>query len=106
MTGEAFSKLKNEASRLDYDSRQHAIGDGLFGTATRPGAAIRGIAGGGRGAATGALVGGGLGAVGGGAATTPGYYGYGYNLGYNGYGSNALSYYGSGLLGIRLGAGY
>src|SRR6202022_3280959 len=77
-----------------YDPGQRAIGGGLFGAAT--GAAIGGIAGGGRGAGTGALIGGGLGALGG-AATTPGYYGYGDNgFGYNRYGSNAPSYYGPG----------
>jgi hypothetical protein len=44
---------------------------------------------------TGALIGGGLGALGG-AATTPGYYGYGYDgSGYNRY-SNPPSYYGPG----------
>src|ERR1700746_1303379 len=59
-----------------YDPGQRAVGSGLFGAAT--GAAIGGIAGGGRGAATGALIGGALGAVGG-AATTPSarYSGYG-----------------------------
>jgi hypothetical protein len=52
-----------------------SAGAGLFDAGT--GAAIGGIAGGGRGAATDALLGGALGAIGG-AATTPSYYGRSY----------------------------
>jgi hypothetical protein len=84
-----------------YDPDQRAFGGALFGAGT--GAAIGGIAGGGRGAATSALIGGRLGAVGGAATTpAPGYY----QRSYYGSGYNGSRYYGSGYYGPGYGSSY